>query len=110
MLPDILEKPLAGHERWPAFLVSCAYILENSERMNTMKVLTARGMRLLEAAAVEEGLDYRRLMENAGSAAARRIRTLDSLSAAPPLFSVAAATMAATALSWPVSWRRKASR
>ena len=45
-----------------------------------MKVLTARGMRLLEAAAVEEGLDYRRLMENAGSAAARRIRTLDSLS------------------------------
>ena len=34
----------------------------------------------LEAAAVEEGLDYRRLMENAGSAAARRIRTLDSLS------------------------------
>ena len=35
-----------------------------------MKVLTARGMRLLEAAAVEEGLDYRRLMENAGSAAA----------------------------------------
>ena len=25
-----------------------------------MKVLTARGMRLLEAAAVEEGLDYRR--------------------------------------------------
>lgn len=44
-----------------------------------MKVLTARGMRLLEAAAVEEGLDYRRLMENAGSAAARRIRTLDGL-------------------------------
>lgn len=44
-----------------------------------MKVLTARGMRLLEAAAVEEGLDYRRLMENAGSAAARRIRTLEGL-------------------------------
>ena len=60
-----LEKPHADHEWWPAFLVSCAYILKNSERMNTMKVLTARGMRLLEAAAVEEGLDYRRLMENA---------------------------------------------
>ena len=45
-----------------------------------MKVLTARGKRLLEAAAVEQGLDSRRLIENAGSAAARRIRTLDSLS------------------------------
>ena len=44
-----------------------------------MKVLTARSMRLLEAAAVDEGLDYLRLMENAGSAAARHIRQLDSL-------------------------------
>ncbi len=45
-----------------------------------MKVLTAKSMRLLEAAAVDEGLDYLRLMENAGSAAARRIRAIDNLS------------------------------
>lgn len=44
-----------------------------------MKVLNAKGMRLLEAAAVEEGLDYLRLMENAGSAAARQIRALGGL-------------------------------
>lgn len=44
-----------------------------------MKILTTRTMRLLEAAAVEEGLDYLRLMENAGSAAARHIRRLDGL-------------------------------
>ena len=36
-----------------------------------MKVLTAEKMRQLEEAAVASGLDYRRLMENAGSAAAR---------------------------------------
>ena len=35
-----------------------------------MNVLTAKSMRLLEEAAVEDGLDYLRLMENAGSAAA----------------------------------------
>ena len=40
-----------------------------------MKVLTCREMRMVEAAAVAEGLDYLRLMENAGSAAARLIRT-----------------------------------
>ena len=40
-----------------------------------MKILTCREMRLVEAAAVAEGLDYLRLMENAGSAAARLIRT-----------------------------------
>lgn len=41
-----------------------------------MKVLTAQAMRLLEAAAVEEeGFDYCRLMENAGAAAARVIRS-----------------------------------
>lgn len=33
-----------------------------------MKILTARDMRLVEAAAVAGGLDYPRLMENAGSA------------------------------------------
>ena len=38
-----------------------------------MKVLTAEKMRQLEEAAVASGLDYRRLMENAGSAAARVI-------------------------------------
>ena len=75
-----------------------------------MKVLTARGMRLLEAAAVEEGLDYRRLMENAGSAAARRIRTLDGLTGRTAVVLCGSGTTAATALSWPVSWRRKASR
>ena len=41
-----------------------------------MKVLTAQAMRRLEAAAVEEeGFDYCRLMENAGAAAARVIRS-----------------------------------
>ncbi|MCI8554252.1 MAG: NAD(P)H-hydrate dehydratase [Clostridiales bacterium] len=41
-----------------------------------MKLLTAGAMRQLEAAAVEEeGLDYLRLMENAGAAAARIIRS-----------------------------------
>lgn len=40
-----------------------------------MKVLTAEKMRQLEEAAVASGLDYRRLMENAGSAAARVIRS-----------------------------------
>ncbi len=40
-----------------------------------MKVLTCREMRLVEASAVAEGLDYLRLMENAGSAAARIIRS-----------------------------------
>ncbi|MFR1435377.1 MAG: NAD(P)H-hydrate dehydratase [Acutalibacteraceae bacterium] len=40
-----------------------------------MKILTAREMRLVEASAVAEGLDYLRLMENAGSAAARVIRS-----------------------------------
>lgn len=40
-----------------------------------MIVLTCREMRLVEASAVAEGLDYLRLMENAGSAAARIIRT-----------------------------------
>ncbi len=40
-----------------------------------MKILTCREMRLVEAAAVADGLDYLRLMENAGSAAARVIRT-----------------------------------
>lgn len=44
-----------------------------------MKVLTCREMRLVEASAVAEGLDYLRLMENAGSAAARIIRTHFSL-------------------------------
>ena len=34
-----------------------------------MKILTCREMRLVEAAAVADGLDYLRLMENAGSAA-----------------------------------------
>ena len=36
-----------------------------------MKILTCREMRLVEAAAAADGLDYLRLMENAGSAAAR---------------------------------------
>ena len=40
-----------------------------------MKILTARDMRLVEAAAVAGGLDYPRLMENAGSAAGRMIRS-----------------------------------
>lgn len=40
-----------------------------------MKVLTSREMKQLEAAAVADGLDYLRLMENAGSAAARIIRS-----------------------------------
>ena len=40
-----------------------------------MKVLTAREMRLVEAAAVADGLDYLRLMDNAGSAAGRVIRS-----------------------------------
>ena len=40
-----------------------------------MKILTAEKMRQLEEAAVAGGLDYRRLMENAGSAAARVIRS-----------------------------------
>lgn len=39
-----------------------------------MKILTCREMRLVEAAAAADGLDYLRLMENAGSAAARVIR------------------------------------
>ena len=43
--------------------------------MDSMKILTAREMRLVEASAVAEGLDYLRLMENAGSAAARVIRS-----------------------------------
>lgn len=38
------------------------------------KVLTCAQMREVEKAAVEGGLDYRRLMENAGSAAAKEIR------------------------------------
>lgn len=40
-----------------------------------MTILTASDMRQLEEAAVDSGLDYLRLMENAGSAAAREIRT-----------------------------------
>lgn len=40
-----------------------------------MTILTADDMRQLEEAAVDSGLDYLRLMENAGSAAAREIRT-----------------------------------
>lgn len=40
-----------------------------------MNILTAQEMRMVEAAAVAQGLDYLRLMENAGSAAARLIRT-----------------------------------
>lgn len=44
-----------------------------------MNVLTAKSMRLLEEAAVEDGLDYLRLMENAGSAAARYIRSIPEL-------------------------------
>lgn len=40
-----------------------------------MTVLTAESMRKLEQAAVEGGLSYLRLMENAGSAAARVIRS-----------------------------------
>lgn len=40
-----------------------------------MKILTAADMRQVEAAAVADGLDYLRLMENAGSAAARIIRS-----------------------------------
>mgnify|MGYP006987851636 CR=1 FL=1 len=75
-----------------------------------MKVLTARGMRLLEAAAVEEGLDYRRLMETREAPPPGGSVPWTACRAAPPLFSVAAATMAATALSWPVSWRRKTLR
>ncbi len=47
-----------------------------TERMDLdMKILTARDMRLVEAAAVAAGLDYPRLMENAGSAAGRLIRS-----------------------------------
>ena len=44
-----------------------------------MKVLTSREMRMVEAAAVAEGLDYLRLMENAGSATARCIRARGDL-------------------------------
>ncbi len=43
--------------------------------MNTMeKVLTCAQMREVEKAAADSGLDYQRLMENAGSAAAKTIR------------------------------------
>ena len=45
-----------------------------------MTVLTAQNMRDLEQAAVEQGLSYLRLMENAGSAAARVIRSAVALS------------------------------
>lgn len=69
-----------------------------------MKVLNAKGMRLLEAAAVEEGLDYLRLMENAGSAAARQIRALGGLAGAAPLSSAEKATMAGTASLSPASF------
>lgn len=44
-----------------------------------MIVLTADSMRRLEQAAVEQGLPYIRLMENAGSAAARVIRSTTPL-------------------------------
>ena len=40
-----------------------------------MKVLTCEQMRAVEQAAVDSGMDYLRLMENAGSAAARLIRS-----------------------------------
>lgn len=40
----------------------------------TEKILTCAQMREVEKAAAEGGLDYRRLMENAGSAAAKTIR------------------------------------
>lgn len=44
-----------------------------------MTVLTAESMRRLEQTAVDEGLPYLRLMENAGSAAARVIRSSAAL-------------------------------
>jgi len=48
-----------------------------------MDILTVQEMRELEQAAAESGLDYLRLMENAGSAAARVIRGRYQLADAP---------------------------
>ena len=63
-----LKRAAAGR---PFFVPALA-----GERGKTMKVLAAREMRMVEAAAVADGLDYLRLMENAGSAAARAVRAL----------------------------------
>ena len=68
-----------------------------------MKILTARDMRLVEAAAVAGGLDYPRLMENAGSAAGRLIRSRYESEAERCRFSAAKAITAETVLSWPAS-------
>ena len=73
-----------------------------------MKVLTAEKMRQLEEAAVASGLDYRRLMENAGSAAARVM--FSSRATVKKYFSVRNSTgphlLFSPTISWP-QWGRK---
>ena len=73
-----------------------------------MKILTCREMRLVEAAAAADGLDYLRLTENAGSAAARVM--FSSRATVKKYFSVRNSTgphlLFSPTISWP-QWGRK---
>lgn len=80
----------------PAFIPMCANcifyhnratLVLNRKGGNVMRILTAAQIRAVEERAVDTGLDYLRLMENAGSACARFVAekaqiTLESNTAA----------------------------